>query len=277
VPPRIADRDDKMRHRDDDGLLPFEPEEGTPPGSLDRSVALVRFLRQHCPWDQAQTPRSLIPHLLEESHEVVDAIRAEDAAGLEGELGDLLLNVAFQVVLAEEAGRFTGPSVVRRLERKMIRRHPHLFGGGERQDWEALKARERPEGASVLSGLASGLDPLLKAYRIQDRVAGVGFDWPEASGALAKVREELDEVGEALDAGDPDDLLEEIGDLLFSVVNLARLAGVHPDAALDEANRKFGRRFEKLEELARDRGIPIPGAGLETLDALWEELKASAE
>jgi uncharacterized protein YabN with tetrapyrrole methylase and pyrophosphatase domain len=113
----------------------------------------------------------------------------------------------------------------------MIRRHPHLFGGGERQDWEALKARERPEGASVLSGLASGLDPLLKAYRIQDRVAGVGFDWPDASGALAKVREELDEVGEALDAGDADALLEEIGDLLFSAVNLARLAGVHPDAA----------------------------------------------
>lgn len=266
-----------MSHREDDGLLPFEPEDGTPPGSLDRSVALVRFLRRHCPWDQAQTPRSLIPHLLEESHEVVDAIRAGDAAGLEGELGDLLLNVAFQVVLAEEAGQFTGPSVVRRLERKMIRRHPHLFGGGERRDWEALKARERPEGASVLSGLASGLDPLLKAYRIQDRVAGVGFDWPDASGALAKVREELGEVGEALDAGGPDELLEEIGDLLFSVVNLARLAGVHPDAALDEANQKFGRRFEKLESLARDRGIPIPGADLETMDGLWEELKALPE
>jgi MazG family protein len=256
-----------------DGLEDFEPEDGTPAGSLDRSVALVRFLRQHCPWDRKQTPRTLIPHLLEESHEAVDAIRAGDAAGLEGELGDLLLNVAFQIVLGEEAGDFDGPSVVERLELKMIRRHPHLFGGGERQDWEELKARERLEGDRVLKGLASGLDPLLKAYRMQDRVAGVGFDWPDAAGALAKVREELAETEAALSADRPERLLEELGDLLFAVVNLARLAGVHPDAALDEANTKFQRRFEALEDLARERGVTIPGADLEALDALWDEVK----
>jgi len=267
---------------------PFSPDDGSLPDSLDRSLALVRFLRRHCSWDAAQTPRTLIPHLLEEAHEVVDAVRSDDQTGLEGELGDLLLNLAFQIVLGDEQGDFTGASVMRRLERKMVRRHPHLFSDVDREDWEVLKARERTEGQGVLSGLASGLDPLLKAYRIQDRAAGVGFDWPDASGALAKVREELDEVAEAqaeegtpvdragLEPPQPSDAVrEEVGDLLFAVVNLARLSGVHPDAALDDANRKFQRRFERLEAMARERGIPIPGADLEALDALWEELKAA--
>jgi len=267
---------------------PFSPDDGSPPDSLDRSLALVRFLRRHCPWDEAQTPRSLIPHLLEEAHEVVDAVRAEDHAELEGELGDLLLNLAFQIVLGDERGHFSGASVMRRLERKMVRRHPHLFSDVDREDWEVLKARERSEGQGTLSGLASGLDPLLKAYRIQDRAAGVGFDWPDASGAMAKVREELDEVEDArarevtpvdragVEPPQPSDRVrEEMGDLLFAVVNLARLTGVHPDAALDDANRKFQRRFEELEALARARAIPLPGADLEALDALWDEVKAA--
>ena len=144
-------------------------------GVLDRSLALVAFLRRHCPWDAAQTSHSLIPHLLEESHEVVDAIRANDTDGLEGELGDLLLNLAFQVVVAEEEGVLDRESVALRLEEKMKRRHPHLFGLGERRDWEQLKAEERGDSSSVLEGLAKGLDPLIRAHRIQERVSGVGF------------------------------------------------------------------------------------------------------
>ena len=250
------------------------------PGVLDRALRLVRFLRRECPWDAEQTAESLIPHLLEETHEVVEAIRENDAELLEGELGDLLLNLAFQIVVAEEAGGLGADSVYGRLERKMIARHPHLFGDGERRSWEELKAAERAERGGtegVLDGLAVGLDPLTRAYRMQERVAGVGFDWDDVSGPLGKVREELEEVEAALDGpeADGDALVEEIGDLLFAVVNLARLARVHPTTALARANRKFRARFEALEALARERGIDMPDAGLEALDALWDEVKAA--
>lgn len=243
------------------------------PGELDRALALVRFLRAKCPWDRAQTPESLIPHLLEESHEVVDAIREGPPGALEKELGDLLLNLAFQVVLGEEAGTFQAAGVYRCLEEKMVRRHPHLFGEGERQGWEELKAAERSGTEGVLSGLATGLDPLTKAHRIQERVAGVGFDWADYRGAWDKVTEELEEVREALDGGDRNAVDEELGDLLFAVVNLTRLAGAHATTALDRANRKFHGRFARLEALARERGIRLEEAGLVVLDGLWDELK----
>jgi len=242
---------------------------------LDRALALVRYLREHCPWDRAQTPETLIPHLLEETHEVVDAIRDGSPESLEGELGDLLLNLAFQIVLGEEQDSFEARGVYAVLEEKMVRRHPHLFGGGERQDWESLKATERDHEAGVLSGLAKGLDPLTKAHRIQERVAGVGFDWEDHRGAWDKVAEELEEVREAMEDENPRAVEEELGDLLFAVVNLTRLAGSHPTTALDQANRKFRGRFERLEALARDRGIRLETAGLEVLDALWEELKSA--
>lgn len=244
------------------------------PGELDRALALVRFLRGNCPWDKAQTPETLIPHLLEEAHEVVDAIREGTPEELEGELGDLLLNLAFQIVLAEEDGDFQAAGVYRRLEDKMVRRHPHLFGDADRQDWESLKAAERPAGQGVLSGLAKGLDPLTKAHRIQERVAGVGFDWDDYRGAWDKVAEELTEVQEAIESGDRAEIDEELGDLLFAVVNLTRLAGAHSTTALDRANRKFHARFERLEQLARERGIRLEDAGLAVLDGLWDEIKA---
>lgn len=245
------------------------------PGELDRALELVRFLRRECSWDRVQTAESLIPHLLEETHEVVDAIREGDMHELEGELGDLLLNLAFQVVVAEEGGALDAASVYRRLEEKMVARHPHLFGSGERRSWESLKAAEREDDQGVLSGLAKGLDPLTKAFRIQERVAGVGFDWENHRGAYDKVAEELEEVGEALRAGAPDHVAEELGDLLFAVVNLARLAGTHPTTALADANRKFRERFEAVERLASERGIDMATAGLEALDALWDEVKRS--
>jgi MazG family protein len=246
----------------------------TEPGSLDRALALVRFLRANCPWDAAQTPRSLVPHLLEEAHEVVDAIHADDAQALQGELGDLLLNVAFQIVLGEESGTLDAESVTRAIEEKMARRHPHLYGRGEQEDWATLKARERVAGARILDGVATGLDPLTRAHRIQDRVAGVGFDWEDHRGALDKVEEELREVSHAIDHESADAVEEELGDLLFAVVNLVRLAGSHPVNALEGANRKFRRRFAALEELADERGVELGAASLEELDVLWDAVKA---
>ncbi len=259
-----------------DDTKPDPPDLGT--GQMDPALKLVRFLRVECPWDQEQTPESLIPHLLEEAHEVVDAIREGDDNDLEGELGDLLLNLAFQVVLGEERESFTADSVMKRLEKKMWNRHPHLFAGGEREDWEVIKAKERKEkfgeeGASVLAGIPAGLDPLHKAHRIQDRVSGVGFDWADAMGALKKVTEEVGEVREALVHEDDPGLEEELGDLIFAVVNLVRLAGSHSATALEFANRKFSRRFERLEVMASEMDVSIQDASLDVLDAFWDEVK----
>ena len=256
---------------------------GTPPlprsgGALDRALALVEFLRGRCPWDASQTPHSLRRHLLEEAHEVVDAIEVGDAGSLRDELGDLLLNLAFQIVIAEENGRFDRDEVVRGLEAKMRRRHPHLYGDGEARSWEAVKADERGEvtrenAAGLLEQVASSTDALREAQRVQERVAQVGFDWPEPRGAWEKVREEIDEVGQELAGVRSEALEEEIGDLLFSVVNLARLSGVDSPTALRRANRKFRRRFGTLERLAGERGVEIETAGLEVLDGLWGDAK----
>jgi nucleoside triphosphate diphosphatase len=254
---------------------PAPPAPAPPPGVLDRALALVEFLRARCPWDAAQTPLSLQPRLLEEAHEVAQAIAGGDPAALRDELGDLLLNLAFQVVIAEEAGRFGRADVVARLEQKMRRRHPHLYGDGEAEAWEAVKARERadrPPG-SLVDEVPAGLDPLLRAFRLQERVARVGFDWDDWRGAWEKVREETEEVGRELEEGRTDALEEELGDLLFAVVNLVRLAGTHPAPALSRANEKFARRFAALERLAAARGVALETAGLEALDRLWDEVK----
>ncbi|MAM02346.1 MAG: nucleoside triphosphate pyrophosphohydrolase, partial [Myxococcales bacterium] len=218
-----------------------------------------------------QTAESLIPHLLEETHEVVDAIRNGDDLELESELGDLLLNLAFQIVVAEESSEIDANSVYARLESKMIARHPDVFGAGEHQEWEVLKNQERTHNTGVLTGLTKGLDPLTRSYRIQERVASVGFDWDDARGALDKASEELEEVGNALDS---EDFIEEVGDLLFACVNLTRLGGSHPVTALERANSKFVGRFEKLENLARKRDIDLSAASLTALSKLWDEVKS---
>lgn len=250
------------------------------PGALDRALELVRYLRSACPWDAEQTAESLIPYLLEESHEVVDAIHSGDPLALEGELGDLLLNLAFQIVVAEESGALDASSVYGRLEEKMIGRHPELFGGGDRSSWAQMKADERTQRsagpAGLLEGLATGLDPVSRAFRLQERAAGVGFDWDDHHGPAEKVSEELGEVMEAIeDANTATDeaVTEEIGDLLFAAVNLARLAGAHPTAALAKANAKFERRFTRLERVAKDRGIDIQAATLADLDEIWDAVK----
>jgi len=251
------------------------PPPASPSGVLDRALALAAFLRARCPWDAAQTPLSLQPYLLEEAHEAARAIAAGDAHALRDELGDLLLNLAFQVVMAEEAGTFGREDVVRGVEQKMRRRHPHLHGEPH-EPWDAIKARERAErGAAetILEAVPTGLDPLSRAYRVQARVAEFGFDWSDWRGAWDKVREEVDEVGHELEAGDFAKLEEELGDLLFAVVNLVRLAEAHPTSALSRANEKFARRFNALEALAAERGVVFGQATLEELDRLWDEVK----
>ena len=242
-------------------------------GVLDRALVLVRFLRRECEWDRRQTARSLVAHLVEEARETVGAIQDGDPDAIREELGDLLLNVAFQIVVAEEAGTFTAEGVVATLEEKMVRRHPGIFGARPSVSWEAVKAEERGGDGSVLDKLADGLDPLLRAHRLQERVSSVGFDWERPENALGKLDEEIREVEAALGEASARRLEEELGDLLFSVVNVARLAGSHAVSALARANAKFEARFRQLEALAEARGTPIPGASLKELDALWDEIK----
>jgi len=245
---------------------------------LQETLELMKDLRQRCDWDAAQTHESLRPYLIEEAYEVDDAIRAGDDKLLREELGDLLLQVLFHSVVAEERGAFDFTDVAEGFLQKMKSRHPHLYEGGERQSWEGMKARKR---ASIVDGLPAELPSLHRAFRLQDRAAGVGFDWPDAVGPAEKVEEELAEVRAEVARGAtpasygvPDPVLEEeLGDLLFSVVNLCRKLGVHPSLALDKANVKFAGRFQAIERLARERGIEVASAGLEKLDSLWDEVK----
>jgi MazG family protein len=245
--------------------------------ALGRALDMVRDLRRRCPWDRAQTRETLRPYLVEEVLELDHALGEGDPDAIEGEVSDLLLHLAFQLVIAEERGEFTADRVAARLERKMQRRHPHLFDLGEAEPWERIKRRERQ--GRTLAGIVPTLPPLLKAFRLPERAASVGFDWPDVAGPLAKVREELAEVERELEAGQPatDALGDEIGDLLFAVVNLARKAGVQPGPALDRANRKFTTRFEAVEALCLERGIDVETAGLETLDGMWEEVKGGVK
>jgi ATP diphosphatase len=259
--------------------------------ALGRALALVRFLRDRCPWDAKQTPRTLRPYLLEEAHETAEAIETGDDRALEAELGDLLLNVAFQIVLAEERAAFDAEGVVSTLEQKMIARHPHVYGDAtEPPDWETLKAAERAAGGDEsvsdrpatdpFEGLSTALDPLSRAARVQERMAGIGFDWDSLEGPLAKVREETAELEEVADTsakrriGEADAAVEdEVGDLLFAVVNAARIAGAHPANALLSAITKFETRCRGMLELAEHRGVDWRTAGLEALDELWDEVK----
>lgn len=249
-----------------------------PKPGLNDALALMKDLRSRCDWDAAQTHESLRPYLIEEAYEVDDAIRGGNDTSLREELGDLLLQVLFHSVVAEERGAFDFGDVAAGFIGKMKTRHPHLYEGGEKQSWEGMKAKKR---ASIVDGLPADLPALHRSFRLQDRAAGVGFDWPDAAGPAAKVEEELAEVRAEVDRGAknagngvPDPLLEEeLGDLLFSVVNLCRKLGVHPSLALDKANVKFAARFQSVERLALDRGIDVRSAGLEVLDGLWDEVK----
>ena len=243
--------------------------------ALGRALGLVRELRQRCPWDRAQSPQTLRPYLVEEALELDQAIQTDDPEAMRDELGDLLLHLAFQIVIGEERSQFNAEVVTRTLEEKMWRRHPHLFGRGDKPPtWELGKGETGKGKRGVLEGMPATLPPLLMAYRLQERAAGVGFDWPDATGPMQKVKEEIAEVERETGKGKRERLEDELGDLLFAVVNLSRKLGIDPRAALEQANDKFTRRFEAVERLAEQRGLELGRVGLADLDRLWDEVKA---
>ncbi len=279
----------------------------TPSRDIARLLDIMAALRDPetgCSWDLAQTFASIVPYTIEESYEVADAVERGHREDLREELGDLLLQVVFQARIAEEEGSFDFGGVVEAITTKLVHRHPHIFG--EKRDlspdevratWAAIKHREKADraarerirpkdpagrgaeaeqgGSGLLSAVGAGLPPLPRAVKLQAKAAGVGFDWNDFRAVLAKVREEAAEVEAALD--DPRALAGEIGDLLFAVANLARHAGVDPEAALRSTNRKFERRFSHIEAALQARGIELGAADLDAMEALWREAKALEE
>jgi ATP diphosphatase len=249
-------------------------------GAIERLAGIMAKLRDPetgCPWDVEQDFSTIAPYTIEEAHEVADAIARGDMADLKGELGDLQLQVVFHARMAEEAGHFTLADVIESISDKMVRRHPHVFGDIARTNgaaaqigWEQIKAEERAgrKETGALAGVALGLPALLRAEKLQKRAARVGFDWPDADGPRAKVAEEIDEIASA-----PDNRAraEEMGDLLFAVVNWARHMKIDPEAALRAANAKFERRFAAMEAEA---GETFAALSLDEKEALWQAAKA---
>ncbi len=252
-----------------------------------RFVELIARLRAPggCPWDREQTHESVKPMTIEEAYEVGHAIDEGDDEELLGELGDLLLQVVFHANIAEERGAFRLKQVIGRVSDKMVRRHPHVFGGDSAstpgevlRSWEAIKAQEREakgkDDASMLDSVHKGLPAVMEAFQMTTKVSRVGFDWREADGALLKLDEEVLELREAIRAkADHRAVAEEVGDLLFVAVNVARLTGVDPESALKAANRKFRRRFRHIEERLRADGRRPADSTLDEMDRLWDEAK----
>ncbi|MEL6464529.1 MAG: nucleoside triphosphate pyrophosphohydrolase [Pseudomonadota bacterium] len=254
---------------------------------IERLLEIMRRLRDPetgCPWDIEQTFQTIAPYTIEEAYEVADAIERQDWAELEGELGDLLLQSVYHTAIGEEAGHFSFQSVVTNISNKMVARHPHVFGNESRnksadeqtRDWEAIKAAERAGKAQkgALDGVALNLPALLRAVKLQKRAARVGFDWPETAQVLDKLQEEAAELVEARDTMGHEEMVDEMGDLLFVVANLARHLGVEPEEALRRTNAKFTRRFEAVEHLLADQGKLSQDSTLEEMDALWNQVKA---
>jgi MazG family protein len=257
------------------------------PGALfERLLEVMARLRGPggCPWDREQTRTSLKPYLIEEAYEVLEAIESGALPALEEELGDLLFQVVFHAQIAAERGEFGMARLLERLITKMVTRHPHVFGGasvatpGEAlSQWEAIKQQEATDAGrerSVLDGVPRALPALLRAQRMQSKAARVQFDWPDAAAAWEKVREEVGEADRALAAGNREALGEELGDLLFSVVNAARLAGFDAEDVLQSANEKFRRRFAAMESELGARGMSVAQAGQQELERSWEAAKA---
>ncbi len=269
-------------------MLP--PPDLTPTGdaaaSFNRLIQLMADLRTHCPWDQQQTIESLRHLTIEETYELSDAILNQNYDDLEGELGDLLLHIVFYAKIATELNYFTLSSLIDRLCQKLVRRHPHVYGNADAPDsqtvkknWEQIKLSEKQQNAasdsatSVLSGVPKSLTALIKAYRIQEKAAGIGFDWPNPEGAFEKITEELGEVRQAWEEKKQQQLSEEIGDLFFALVNFARHLGVNPDDALEMANQKFRRRFQAMEIAAQAGGQTLKDLSLEAKEQLWQAAK----
>src|ERR1700733_6858835 len=267
----------------------------TPSRDISRLLAIMAKLRtpgSGCPWDLEQNFATIIPYTIEEAYEVADAIARGDLQDLCGELGDLLLQVVYHARMAEEQNAFAFADVVEAITRKMIRRHPHVFADkdgkltpvGVKSAWDRIKAEEKAERAakrppeatahkSLLSGVKAGQPALARAMELQRKASTVGFDWNDPRAVLHKIREEADEIEAALDRGDPRELAEETGDLLFALVNLARHVGADPDLALRGTNAKFERRFGYIERALAAQGRSLQSASLGEMDALWNEAK----
>jgi nucleoside triphosphate diphosphatase len=263
---------------------------------MDALIALMARLRdpqQGCPWDLEQTFATIAPYTIEEAYEVADAIERGSQGALREELGDLLFQVVFHARMAEERGWFDFASVATSIREKLVRRHPHVFAGAATEaghlgrEWEAHKARERELAAAAagdtergtLAGIPLALPALVRAAKLGKRAARVGFDWPDAAGSRAKVIEELGELDAALAAsgGKADaDVADELGDLLFAIVNLSRHLSIDAEEALRAANRKFERRFRRMEELAAERALNLERLSLAEWEALWQEAKLNA-
>jgi len=251
-----------------------------------RFVELIARLRAPggCPWDREQTHETVKPMTIEEAYEVAHAIDERDDGELAAELGDLLLQVVFHANIAEERGAFRVHDAIRRVSDKMVRRHPHVFGdddastsGEVLRNWEAIKAQEREEkgkdDASMLDSVHAGLPAVMEAFQMTTKVSRVGFDWPDADAALVKLDEEVAELRAAIAGSPARAIAEEVGDLLFISVNVARLSGVDPESALKAANRKFRRRFRHVEERLRADGRKPADSTLDEMDRLWDEAK----
>jgi MazG family protein len=251
--------------------------------SLDELIAVVSRLRSEggCPWDRAQTPGTLRPYFLEECYEVLDAIDQGDDEALRGELGDVLFQIVLLARMKEEEARFTVADVIATVTEKMVVRHPHVFDPDHKSEgdeglvsaWEARKSKARPQSSSALDGVPDALPALLRAHRISEKAGIVGFDWPDVSGVRAKVDEELAELDEALASGDRDQIEEEFGDLLFSLVNLGRHLPVGAETSLRAATQKFENRFRQLEQSVRADGLRVHDMSADALETRWDQVK----
>lgn len=248
--------------------------------SFGKLLDIMDTLREKCPWDREQTLDSIRPLTIEEVYELSEAILDKDAPNICKELGDILLHIVFYAKIADEQGLFDVDQVMTRLSEKLIYRHPHVYGQTQVQNtrevlnnWEQLKVKEKEGNKRILSGVPKTLPALIKAYRIQDKARGVGFDWEEKSQVWEKVEEETREFKEAAATGKAQDMEEEFGDLLFATVNAARLYGIDPENALERANRKFIRRFTYLEEHTIRQGRSLKEMTLAQMDEIWDEAK----
>ena len=243
--------------------------------AFGRLLDIMDDLREKCPWDRKQTLQTLRHLTLEEVYELSDALLEEDLPEIKKELGDVLLHLVFYAKIGSEKGSFDIADVINALNEKLIFRHPHIYGDVEVQDeeevkqnWEKLKLKEGNK--SVLSGVTKGTPSIVKAYRIQDKVKGIGFEFASAEDAWKKVDEELAEFHAETD---PDKKEQELGDVFFSLINYARISGINPDSALERTNIKFISRFQKMEQLASDKNLKLEDLSLEEMDKLWEEAK----
>ena len=247
---------------------------------LVKVVADLRNRENGCPWDIKQTRESLVPNFIEELYEAVEAIEDKDMDSLQEELGDLLLHIVFQAQISSEEGIWDIENVLEKINSKLIRRHPHVFGDlslsdadAVKMNWERIKKKEKIERKSVLDGIPRALPALIQAQRTQEKAASVGFDWPDLKPILDKLEEEREELDEALASNDQELIKEELGDMIFTLVNLSRKLGIDAEAALKDCTRKFTRRFHSIEDHYHKSGEDIHEASLAELDSHWEKAK----